>query len=80
MADVIPQAMQNGEISSIEFQEAMQVVERNRKLRTDIINQSKTKVRHKRGKNVFHKRGKKRVFYKKSQMRHISTISMSFKA
>lgn len=46
MADVIPQAMQNGEISSIEFQEAMQVVERNRKLRTDIINQSKTKVRH----------------------------------
>lgn len=46
MADVIPQAMQDGEISSIEFQEALQVVERNRKLRTDIINQSKTKVRH----------------------------------
>lgn len=46
MIDVIPQAMQDGEISFIEFQEALQVVGRNRKLRTDIVNQSKTKVRH----------------------------------
>ena len=38
--------MQDGEILSIEFQEALQVVKRNRKLRSDIINQSKTKVRH----------------------------------
>ena len=39
------QAMQDGDFSSIEFREALQEIERYRKLKADIKNQGKTKVR-----------------------------------
>ena len=45
IADIMSQAMQDGDFSSIEFREALQEVERYRKLKADIKNQGKTKVR-----------------------------------
>ena len=44
MADIISQEMQDGYISSIEFHKALQEVEKYRKLKADIRNQTKTKV------------------------------------
>ena len=43
---IISQAMQYGGISSIEFHKALQEVHKYRKLKADIRNQVKTKVRH----------------------------------
>ena len=45
IADIMSQAMQDRDFSSIEFHEALQEVERYRKLKADIKNQGKTKVR-----------------------------------
>ena len=45
IADIISQTVQDGGISSIEFHKALQEVKRNRKLKADIRNQAKTKVR-----------------------------------
>ena len=45
IADIISQAMQDGYISSIEFHKVLQEVEKYRKLKADIRNQAKTKVR-----------------------------------
>ena len=42
IADIISQAMQDGDISSIEFHKALQEVEKFRKLKADIRNQGKT--------------------------------------
>ena len=45
IADIISQAMQTGDISSIEFHKVLQEVEKYRKLKADIRSQAKTKVR-----------------------------------
>ena len=45
IADIISQAMQDGDISSIEFHKVLQDVRKYRKLKADIRNQAKTKVR-----------------------------------
>ena len=45
IADIISQAMQAGDISSIEFHKVLQEVEKYRKLKADIRSQAKTKVR-----------------------------------
>ena len=45
IADIMSQAMQDRDFSSIEFHEALQEVERYRKLKADIKNQGKTKGR-----------------------------------
>ena len=45
IADIISQAMQDGDISSIEFNKVLQEVEYYQKRKADIRNQAKTKVR-----------------------------------
>ena len=45
IADIIWQAMQDGDISSIEFHKELQEVQKYRKLKTDIRNQSKAKIK-----------------------------------
>ena len=46
MADIISQAMKDGDITSIDFHQVMQEVKKYRKIKADIRNQSKNKVRH----------------------------------
>ena len=45
LADIISQAMQDGYISSIEFHKVLKELEKYHKLKVDIRNQAKTKVR-----------------------------------
>ena len=45
VADIISQAMQDGDISSIEFHKVLQEVQKYRKLKADITNQTKAKVK-----------------------------------
>ena len=45
IADIISQVMQDGDISSIEFHKALQEVEKYRKLKADIRNWAKAKIK-----------------------------------
>ena len=45
IADIISQAMQDGEISPTEFHKVLQKIEKYRKLKADIRNQTKAKVK-----------------------------------
>ena len=45
IANIVSQAMQDGDISSIEFHKVLQEVEKFRKLKADIRHQAKTKVK-----------------------------------
>ena len=45
MANIVSQAMQDGDISSIEFHKVLQEVEKYRKLKSNIRNQAKAKVK-----------------------------------
>ena len=45
ITDIFSQAIQDGGISSIEFYKVLQEVEKYRKLKTDIRNQSRTKIK-----------------------------------
>ena len=45
IADIFSQAIQDGGISSIEFHKVLQEIEKYRKLKTDIRNQSRTKIK-----------------------------------
>ena len=45
IANIISQPMQDGDISSIEFHKVLQEVEKYRKLKVDIRNQAKAKVK-----------------------------------
>ena len=45
IADIFSQAIQDGGISSIEFHKVLQEVEKYRKFKTDIRNQSRTKIK-----------------------------------
>ena len=44
IANIVSQAMQEGDISPTEFHKVLQVVEKYRKLKADIRNQAKAKV------------------------------------
>ena len=45
ITDIISQAMQDGDISPIEFHKVLQEVEKHRKLKADIINHAKTTIK-----------------------------------
>ena len=45
IADIISQAMEDGDISSIEFHKVLQEVEKYRKPKADIRNQAKAKMK-----------------------------------
>ena len=61
ITDIILQAMQDGDISSIEFHKVLQEVEKHRKLKADIRNQVKAKVRQitKEQREELHEKGRK---------------------
>ena len=44
-ADIVSQAIRDGDISSMEFHKVLKEVEKYRKLKVDIRNQAQTKVR-----------------------------------
>ena len=46
IANIISQAMQDGDISPTKFRKGLQEVEKYRKLKADIMNQTKSKVKH----------------------------------
>ena len=46
IANIISQAMQDGDISPTKFRKGLQEVEKYRKLKADIRNQTKSKVKH----------------------------------
>ena len=76
--------MQDKDISSIEFHKALQEVEKYRKLKADIRNQAKAKVRYitKEQREELLEQGKekaRKIFYKKSQMLQVSRVSVPFK-
>ena len=84
IADIISQAMQDGDISSIEFNKVLQEVQKYCKLKNDIRNQAKNKVKHikkNNGKNCLNKEEMKawKTFYKQSQILQILTVLMPFK-
>ena len=61
IANIISQAMQDGDISSIEFHKELQDVEKYRKLKADIRNQTKAKVKQvtKEQREEFFEQGRK---------------------
>ena len=61
ITDIILQAMQDGDISSIEFHKVLEEVEKYRKLKADIRNQVKAKVRQitKEQREELHEKGRK---------------------
>ena len=61
ITDIILQAMQDGDISSIEFHKVLEEVEKHRKLKADIRNQVKAKVRQitKEQREELHEKGRK---------------------
>ena len=84
IADIISQAMQDGDISSLEFNKVLQEVQKYCKLKNDIRNQAKNKVKHikkNNSKNCLNKEEMKawKTFYKQSQILQILTVLMPFK-
>ena len=59
VANIISQTTQDGDISSIEFHKVQQEVEKHRKLKADIRNQTKTKEQRKEFLEQGRKEGKK---------------------
>ena len=78
IADIMSQAMQDRDFSSIEFHEALQEVERYRKLKADIKNQGKTKVRQitkeQREELLEKRRNEGKDFYEKLQIFQIFRV------
>ena len=84
IADIISQTMQDGGISSIEFHKVLQVVEKYRKLKADIRNQSKAKVKQtsKKQREELLEQGRKESkedFLRKSEILQVSSVSVPFK-
>ena len=84
ITNIISQAMQDGDISRTEFHKVLQEVKIYPKLKADIKNQGKTKVKQvtkNSGKRYLNKEEKrvKKIFYKKLQTLQVSRVSMSFK-
>ena len=76
--------MQDGEISSLEFNKLLQEVQKYCKLKNDIRNQAKNKVKQikeNNDKNFLNKEEMKawKTFYKQSQILQILTVLMPFK-
>ena len=79
IVDIISQAMQDGDISSIEFNKVLQEVENYHQLKTDIRNQAKTKARQitqEQREELLEKGRKegKEDFLQKSQILQISRV------
>ena len=84
IADIISQAMEDGDISSVEYHKVLQEVEKYRKVKADIRNQAKTKVKQitKEQREELLEQGvkkEKKIFYKKSQILQVSRVSVPFK-
>ena len=82
IANIISQAMQDGNISPTEFHKVLQEVEKYRKLKADIRNQAKANISRKNSeKNYLNKEEKKakKIFYEKSQTLQVPRVPMSFK-
>ena len=84
IANIILQAMHGRVISYIEFHKALQEVEKYCKLKTDIRNQAKAKVKQitKEQQEKLLEQGRKKarkIFYKKSQILQVSRVSVSLK-
>ena len=77
--------MQDGDISSIQFHKALQEVEKYCKLKTDVRNQSKTKMKQITKEQqeelleAGNEEGKENFFYDKLQALQVSRVSMSYK-
>ena len=76
--------MYGGVISYIEFHKALQEVEKYCKLKTDIRNQAKAKVKQitKEQQEKLLEQGRKKarkIFYKKSQILQVSRVSVPLK-
>ena len=84
IANIISLAMQDGDISPTEFHKALQEVEKYRKLKADIRNQAKTKVKEitKGQWEEILEQGRKEGkedFFEKSQTPQVPRVSMPFK-
>ena len=76
--------MQDRDISPTEFHKVLQEVEKYRKLKADIRNQAKVKVKqitNKQREKLLEKEGKKakKIFYKKSQTLQLPRVSVPFR-
>ena len=84
IANIISQAVQDGDISLTEFHKVLQEVEKYRKLKADIRNQAKAKVKEitKEQREEILEQGRKEgkeIFYEKSQVLQIPRVLMPFK-
>ena len=85
IANIISQAMQDRDISPIEFHKVLQEVEKYRRLKADIRDQAKTSVKEiteeQRAELLeqVRKEGKEDFFYQKLQTLQVSRVPMSFK-
>ena len=88
ITDIISQAIQDGNISPAEFHKVLQEAEKYRKLKDDITNQTKAKVKQiEKGQQeeIFEegrkkgRKGGKEDFYGKSQTPQVSRVPMPFK-
>ena len=75
--------MQDGDISPTEFRKVLQEVERYRRLKADIRNQAKAKVKQitKEQREGLLEQGRKKgkIFYEKSQTLQVSRVSVPSK-
>ena len=84
IANIISQAMQDGDISPIEFHKVLQEVEKYRKLKADIRNQAKAKGKGitKKQREELLEQGRKEDkedFLRKMETLQVSRVSMPFK-
>ena len=84
IANIISQAMQDGDISPTEFHKVLQEVEKYCKLKADIKNQAKAKIKQitkEQGEELLEQGRKegKEEFYGKSQTLQVPRVSMPFK-
>ena len=83
MANIISQAMQDGDISTTEFHKVLQEVEKYRKLKADIRNQAKTNVKEitKQQQEEILEQGRKegKTVYEKLQRFQVSRVPMPLK-
>ena len=79
MADIISQAIQGGDISSIEFHKVLQEVEKYRKLKAHIKNQAKAKVKQIVKKQRGELLEKGRFITKNLQILQVSRVSVPFR-
>ena len=88
-ADIISQAMKDGDISPTEFHKLLQVRKKYRKLKADIRNQAKAKIKQikkeqreeifEQGRKKGKKKKTKKIFYGKSKTLQVPRVSMQFK-